>query len=134
MASSAFGINVPRYKMMAFAIGAFFTGFAGAMYAHLIKFISPDTFSYDLSVIFFVMVLLGGSGSLWGPIIGSILLQFVGDYLQQFGSYQMIIYSIVIVVLVFFMPHGIVGTWNRFWEQIKQKRMTKGKNPTEVAS
>jgi branched-chain amino acid transport system permease protein len=67
-AADGMGVNVRKYKVLAFAISAFYTGFAGAMYAHLIKYISPDTFTMTLSVMFMTMVLFGGSGSLLGPI------------------------------------------------------------------
>ena len=108
-ASMAFGIDVHRYKVLAFTIGAFYAGFGGALYAHMIRFISPETFTLDQSVLFLTMVLLGGSGSLWGPIIGSVLLMLMSELLQGFGTYQMAIYGLMIMLVLFFMPRGIVG-------------------------
>jgi branched-chain amino acid transport system permease protein len=55
------------------------------------------------------MILLGGACSFWGPVIGSILLTVLFEYLQRFGTYQMAVYGIIIVLVVFFMPTGIVG-------------------------
>jgi branched-chain amino acid transport system permease protein len=108
-ASMAFGIDVHKYKVLAFTIGAFYAGFGGALYAHMIRFISPETFTLDQSVLFLTMVLLGGSGSLWGPIIGSVLLMLMSELLQGFGTYQMAIYGLMIMLVLFFMPRGIVG-------------------------
>ena len=108
-ASMAFGIDVHRYKVLAFTIGAFYAGFGGALYAHMIRFISPETFTLDQSVLFLTMVLLGGSGSLWGPVIGSVLLMLMSELLQGFGTYQMAIYGLMIMLVLFFMPRGIVG-------------------------
>jgi branched-chain amino acid transport system permease protein len=109
-AGSAFGIDVPKYKVIAFTIGAFYAGVGGALYAHLFKFISPETFTLNQSVLFLTMVLLGGAGSFWGPIIGSVLLAVVFELLQGLGTFQMAVYGLVILMVVFFMPTGIVGS------------------------
>ena len=109
-ASEAFGIKLSKYKAMAFAVGAFFAGIGGALYAHLVKFISPETFSIDQSIMFLVMVLIGGMGTFFGPILGAVLIIIVNEWLQIFGDFQMAIYGIIIIVVLFFMPKGIVGT------------------------
>lgn len=108
-ASSAFGIDIVKYKVTAFAIGAFYAGLGGALYAHLIWFVSPETFTLNQSVLFLTMVLLGGAGSLWGPVIGTVLLIVVLEILQGFGTYQMAVYGVIIMLILFFMPQGIAG-------------------------
>lgn len=108
-ASAAFGIDLVKYKVMAFAIGAFYAGLGGALYAHLIWFVSPETFTLNQSVLFLTMVLLGGSGSLWGPVMGTVLLIVVLEILQGFGTYQMAIYGVIIMLILFLMPQGIAG-------------------------
>ena len=87
-AANSSGINVRYYKVMAFAISAFYTGIAGAMYAHFINFVSPQTFVFSKSVLFIIMLLLGGKGNLFGPMVGSVVLTVVIQYLQGIGSYQ----------------------------------------------
>jgi branched-chain amino acid transport system permease protein len=109
-ASEAFGMKLSKYKSMAFTTAAFYAGIGGALYAHLVRFISPESFSADQSSMFLVMILVGGMGTFCGPIIGSVIIIFVTEVLQQFGQYQMLIYGALIIFVLFFMPTGIAGT------------------------
>ncbi|MHC4755115.1 MAG: branched-chain amino acid ABC transporter permease [Planctomycetota bacterium] len=122
--SLAFGINVPAYKVIAFSIGAFYAGLGGALYAHMIRFISPETFTLNQSVLFLTMILLGGACSFWGPVVGAILLTILFEYLQSFGTYQTAVYGIIIVLVVFFMPTGIIGGFRT----LANKRSVKTQN------
>lgn len=109
-ASEAFGIKLSKYKATAFAIGAFCAGISGALYAHLVKFINPDSFTGDQSIMFLVMVLIGGLGTFWGPIFGSVLIIALNEVLQTFGDYRMAIYGVIIITVLLFLPKGIIGT------------------------
>ena len=116
-ASEAFGIKLSKYKTMAFAIAAFCAGLGGALYAHLVKYISPESFTADQSQMFLVMILVGGMGTLAGPVIGSLLIIIVQEVLQRFGTYQMLIYGLLIIFVLFFMPNGIAGSMkNRYYK------------------
>ena len=106
-ASEGMGINNAGYKVMAFAVSAFYTGFAGALYAHLIGFISPESFEMNQSVIFLTMLLFGGMGNMYGPILGAIALTAVSEYLQKLGSYQMLAYGVFLLFIIVFIPSGI---------------------------
>ncbi len=108
-AAGAMGIKVRRYKPMAFGISAFFTAFAGALYAHYVGFISPETFLRQTSVLFLTMVLFGGMGTFIGPIIGSTFLITLTETVQAFGQYQQLIYGVFIIIVVLFMPTGLSG-------------------------
>lgn len=108
-AANGMGINVRKYKIMAFGISAFFTGFAGALYAHSVRFISPESFMNDQSVMFLTILLFGGVGSLAGPIIGAIVVSIIREFLQATGNYQMIIYGAFLVAVLLFMPKGIMN-------------------------
>jgi len=108
-AANAMGINVTYYKTMAFATSALFTGIAGALYAHYIGFISPESFTLDQSVLFLTAVLCGGMGTFLGPIIGSLVIITINETIQTLGSYQMLVYGIFIVVAVIYVPEGLVG-------------------------
>jgi len=112
VAAGAMGINVTKYKAVAFAISAFFTALAGALYAHMVGFISPESFARPLSLMMLTIVLFGGRGSFSGPIIGSIVLNFINEYVQAFGQYQQLFYGLFIVFVVFVMPGGLAGTFN----------------------
>ncbi len=108
-AANAMGINVTYYKVVAFACSAAFTGIAGALYAHYIGFISPESFTLDTSVLFLTAVLCGGMGTFIGPIIGAIVITVINEAIQVLGAYQMLVYGIFIVVAVIYVPEGLVG-------------------------
>jgi len=108
-AANGMGINVTYYKMIAFVISAFFTGFAGALYAHLVGFISPEGYQMSQSIILLTMLLFGGMGNLIGPIIGAAVISFITEYLQALGNYQNIIYGAFILIIILFLPKGCSG-------------------------
>jgi len=108
-AANAMGINVTYYKVVAFACSATFTGIAGALYAHYIGFISPESFTLDTSVLFLTAVLCGGMGTFVGPIIGAVVITVINEAIQVLGAYQMLVYGIFIVVAVIYVPEGLVG-------------------------
>ncbi|WNX83072.1 branched-chain amino acid ABC transporter permease [Agathobaculum sp. NTUH-O15-33] len=126
-ASEAFGMKLSRYKAMAFTIAAFYAGVGGALYAHLVRFVSPESFSADQSSMFLVMILVGGMGTFCGPIIGSLLIIVVTEFLQQFGTYQMLIYGALIIFVLFFMPNGIAGTLRNKYYHLLNKLPARGK-------
>lgn len=109
-ASESFGMKLSKYRALAFTIAAFYAGIGGALYAHLVRFISPESFSGEQSSMFLVMILVGGMGTFCGPMIGSALIIMVTEFLQTFGTYQMLIYGGLIIFVLFFMPNGIAGT------------------------
>lgn len=108
-AANGMGINVTKYKVMAFAVSALFTGYAGAMYAHLVGYIGPDTFTMKQSVMFVTMMLFGGTGSIWGPAIGAVLILLLTEGLRVFEQYQMLIYGIVLLLVIILLPGGVYG-------------------------
>lgn len=111
IAASASGINVTFYKVLTFAISAFFAGIAGAAYAHYITSLIPTKFSFMYSSEFLTMVILGGSGSLTGSIIGGTILSALPEALRSFQSYRMLMYSVVLVLVMIFKPSGLFGTY-----------------------
>jgi branched-chain amino acid transport system permease protein len=111
-AANGCGVNVMWYKIMAFAVSAFYTGLAGGLYAHLVGFISPDTFMLAQSILFMTMLLFGGMGSFGGPVLGAVVLTLVQIYLQFFSMYQSLVYAAFIIVVLFFMPNGLHGIFN----------------------
>ena len=110
IAADAMGINTTYYKVVAFAIGSFFAGVAGAIYAHNFYIIQPTTFGFLKSFDILVFVVLGGLGSLSGSVIAAIFLTFVTTYLQGFPETRMIIYSLVLILVMLYRPSGLLGT------------------------
>ena len=118
------GINLTKYKIKSFMISAFFCGLAGVLYAHLVHYVSPDTFTYNESVNILCMGIVGGVGTLSGPAIGAVILTILPELLRKYSSFRMIIYGVLLVVVIMASPGGINGTIDR----IRGKR--KAKDPT----
>lgn len=110
IAAESMGINTTKYKVMAFAIGAFFAGIAGALYASYFYFLKPDLFGFLKSIDILVIVVLGGMGSLTGSVIAAIALALISTFLQSFTAVRMIIYALLLVAIMIFRPQGIMGT------------------------
>ena len=113
------GINVRLYKTLAFIISACYTGVAGGLYAHLFNFISPDTFSSTQSTLFMTILLFGGMASLAGPLVGSIALLCIREVLQSFSTYQMLVYAILILIVLFVLPNGVSGAFKALAGKLK---------------
>jgi branched-chain amino acid transport system permease protein len=107
VAAAAIGINPVRYKVTAFVVGAFFAGIAGALYAHQKSVMQPDGFGFIHSIDFVVMVILGGMGNTVGVIAAAVVLTLLPEFLRQFASYRMIIYSLLIIGLMMARPQGL---------------------------
>ncbi|MFF5996367.1 branched-chain amino acid ABC transporter permease [Lysinibacillus sp. KU-BSD001] len=110
IAADAMGINTTYYKVVAFAIGSFFAGVAGAIYAHNFYIIQPTTFGFLKSFDILIFVVLGGLGSLSGSVLAAIFLTAVTTYLQGFPETRMIIYSLVLILVMLYRPTGLLGT------------------------
>lgn len=109
-ASDAMGINTTYYKVIAFTIGAFFAGVAGALYAHNFYIIQPANFGFLKSFDILIFVVLGGLGSMSGAVFAAILLTIVSAFLQDYPETRMIIYSLVLIVTMLYRPQGLMGT------------------------
>ena len=110
IAAESMGINTTKYKVMAFAIGAFFAGVAGALYSSYFFIIRPDWFAFQKSIDILVIVVLGGMGSLTGSILAAIVLAVISTFLQSFTAVRMIVYAALLVAIMIFRPQGIMGT------------------------
>ena len=102
------GITGWRYKLFAFVTSAALAGLAGALYAHFIGFLNPDPFGIDSSLNAILAVILGGSGTLSGPVVGAFAVVFLPEYLRVADNYRLVTYGLVLVVATIFMPRGLV--------------------------
>lgn len=113
-ACQASGINVTFYKIASLAISGGFAGLGGALYAHYQLQVSPPLFSVITSITVIIMVYVGGMGSIWGPALGAILLTLLTEMLRGFGEYRLWIYTLVLILILFFVPGGLVAPmWRR---------------------
>ena len=108
-AASAAGVNPFGHKVLAFAISAFLSGLAGSLYAHYRAYISPDTFTFAESVAFLSMVVVGGKGTLAGPLVGAAALTLVPDFLSFMKDFKMVFHGILLVLCMMFLPGGLVS-------------------------
>ncbi len=109
IAAQTIGIDLARYKTIAFAISAFYTGVAGGLFAYLITYISPDAFTIELSIDFIAMIVIGGMGSIVGSIIGAVILTGMMQILAELLDLQVLIFGLSLIVFMIFMPKGISG-------------------------
>jgi branched-chain amino acid transport system permease protein len=142
IAAETMGVNLVYYKTLAFAISAFYAGIAGGLYAFFLGFINPSTFNFILSIYFLAFVIVGGLGSIFGSIMGAIVMSFlmlqldkiqelphIGDLLITFSENWMsisglpniasIVFGLIIILIVVFEPLGIFGFWIRtkiYWK------------------
>lgn len=108
-AAGFMGINVTKYKIVAFVMGGMFAGLAGSFYAHYVTFISPDTFLYQDSAMALCMVFLGGAGTIIGPIVGATLLALLPEVLRFLAEWRMLVVGALMVTMMVYRPQGIMG-------------------------
>jgi len=103
------GLNVTKYKLFTFAVSCFFTGLAGAFYGRYVLLLSPEILSTDNSFLIITMAIVGGTGTLTGPVIGGFVLTILNEYLRDYIYQRFVIYGAVIVVVMMFAPGGLMG-------------------------
>lgn len=101
------GINVYGYKLLAFSISGGIAGLAGALYAAFMSFVSPETFDLNQSITIITTTILGGAGTLAGPLLGTGVLTLVSEWLRNFQEVRLIIYGCILVLVIVFMPQGM---------------------------
>ena len=132
LASSMVGINVVRTKLIAFVISAVWGGVAGALYAHYIGYISPDSFRLDLSVMLLIMAVFGGQTSVGGMLLATAVLSAATEYLRVIGNFRMIAYGALLVLGMVYMPRGIGPFLARI--RLRRRRTDVGANGAKGAS
>lgn len=109
--AEALGINLMRNKLVAFLISVLYAGWAGALYAGFVRFISPDVAGVQHTFDMTMYMLIGGLGTLVGPLLGGISVPWITQWLQAVQEYRFVIFGPILILLVIYLPHGIVGTW-----------------------
>lgn len=115
------GINCYKYLVMVVVISTIMTGLSGSLYAHYVGFIDPNVFNFFFSVNMLVMVIGGGQGTFSGPIIGAILFTSIPELLRIFGNARMVIYALIVIVIMIFMPRGIPFYIAKVWNMLVKK-------------
>ncbi|MCB1463635.1 MAG: branched-chain amino acid ABC transporter permease [Nitratireductor sp.] len=116
-AASAMGIDLQRTKTLAFAISTAFAGVGGSLYAHVNRYIAPDAFGLGESINLLVMTVIGGMGTLVGPIVGAAVVVYLRESLQVLADFNMLIYGLLLMLLMVFVPRGLIGSFKLFWQK-----------------
>jgi branched-chain amino acid transport system permease protein len=110
--AESLGINLMRNKLLAFLLSVFYAGTAGGLYAGFVRFLSPDLAGVERTFDMTMYMLIGGAGTLLGPLLGALGVPWLAQYLQFLQDYRFIVFGPLLIVLVIFLPDGIVG-WLR---------------------
>jgi branched-chain amino acid transport system permease protein len=115
VAAGTAGVDLPRYKLLAFVVSTLYVGFAGSLLAHFLRFVGPGNFTMDESLLHMQMALLGGFGSLPGSILGAAIMIALPEMLRILQEYRLLFNGVVLIILMAWRPQGIlgVGAWGR---------------------
>ena len=127
IAAEASDINVTFYKVLTFAVSSFFAGVGGGVYAHYMTAMIPTNFDFNYSAELLSEVIIGGTGSLTGSVIGAAFLSALPELMRQFSTYRMLGYSVVLVLVMLFRPGGIFGRWEFSLTRLFAKAAGRGK-------
>lgn len=117
----AAGVDVRKFKIMAFSIGTGMAGLAGGLYAHFMTFISPNDFGFPFSITILCMLVLGGIGTNRGALVGAALLGLAPEVFRFLADYRMLTYGALLLLLVRFQPQGLLGDESLLWRSLRRR-------------
>lgn len=120
-AAMAVGVNTSQLKLQVFILSAAFTALAGFLYAHLVYFISPGSFDFVASIRMVTMVVIGGMASIWGALLGASLLTLLPEWLHSFSEFEMLVYGLILMSVMIFLPRGLTRGLMDVYERSKKK-------------
>jgi branched-chain amino acid transport system permease protein len=118
--ATSVGVDVTRYLVLTTVVSAAMAGAAGALYAHYVRIVDPDIFLFIYTVTMVIMVVTGGKGTLAGPIVGGLIFGLLPEILRAFEirpEVQWILYGVLMILVVYFLPEGIVPAVRKWWQQ-----------------
>ena len=108
-AASSMGVSPVRAKLSAFVLGTLMAGLSGILYAHYMKFISADSFTFPFSVTLLSITVVGGLGTFWGPVVGAVVLGVLPEVFRPLVDYRMFLYAALLLMMIRFLPGGLLG-------------------------
>lgn len=126
VAALVMGVNARLLKVQVFALSAMISSLAGSLYAHTMTFISPASFGFNFSVELLTMVVIGGLGSIYGSFLGAALLTLLPEFLRGANDYDIIIYGGLLMVMVMFMPGGLVRGIPDIYRRLRRAKQGDG--------
>jgi branched-chain amino acid transport system permease protein len=107
--AESLGVNIMAYTLLAFALGAAFAGIAGAYFASLVEFIEPAPFSLTSSLMMLLMVIVGGSGRFFGPMLGAAIVVLLPEWLRVMKDWYLVMFGLAVVALMIWLPGGLLS-------------------------
>jgi len=120
VAAQASGVDLVRFKLLAFVLGSAIAGLAGALDAHFLTFIMASNFGFGQSIVILSMVVLGGIGTLRGPIVGAIVLGILPELARPLLEYRALLYGVLLVLCMRFQPQGLLGEGSLLWRAARR--------------
>ncbi|MEX1034771.1 MAG: branched-chain amino acid ABC transporter permease [Sneathiella sp.] len=121
IAARSMGINASLYKSLTFGVSAFYTGIAGALAAIVIEFVAPDSFTFQLSILLFIGMVVGGTGSIWGAIFGGFFILTVPNFAEEISTgLSYAIFGVILILVIYVMPSGFAGLVNLLKMRVKK--------------
>jgi branched-chain amino acid transport system permease protein len=117
IAANAMGVDASRYKVQVFVLSAVYASIAGSLYAHFVTFISPSSFSLMFSILLLMMVVVGGAETIWGALLGAMVLTLLPEYLRGLEDFEVLAYGGILMVVLLFMPQGILLGVRKLFEE-----------------
>jgi branched-chain amino acid transport system permease protein len=133
VAAGLMGIDTAAAKTSVFVLAALTAGLAGSLFAHQQAFVSPDSFNFFVSIELVTMVVLGGMASTYGAILGALILTFLPELLVVFEDYEVLIFGAILMLIMIFLPQGIVGGLQDLWLAGRRFRGRRGKVGQDAA-
>ncbi len=121
-AAASLGVNTARLKLKIFILSALYASLAGSLYAHSLNFIAPASFGFMFSIKLVAMVVLGGMASIWGSLLGAGVLTVLPEVLAVFHDFEVVIFGAILMVVMIFLPRGLVRGLLDLWEFRRYKR------------
>jgi branched-chain amino acid transport system permease protein len=118
IAGQSMGVSISRYKTIAFGIGALFGGLSGGLYALAAEYVNPDAFVFTVSITYVTMCVVGGLGTLAGPVVGASILTLLPELLRPFAEYKEFLSGLVLLAFLVLMPKGLVPLISRAWRWV----------------
>lgn len=109
VAARVMGVNARLMKVQVFTLSAFISAIAGSLYCHVMTFISPTSFGFHTSIELLTMIVIGGLGSIYGSVLGALLLTLLPEILRTFHDYDIVFYGLMLILMTIYMPGGLVG-------------------------
>lgn len=125
-AIESLGLDIKKIKIRAFTLAAMYGAFGGALYVHFNGYVTSLSFSTDLSINYVIMLMVGGIGSIFGNIIGAVVITLLPEILRFLGDYYQITYCILVLISALFLPNGLISIYGKVVSLFKKKSRVEG--------